>query len=321
MPARKPKAPAKDQSGHPSAGQPGRANRALQQLLAIMDLEPLEKNLFRGQSPQQGWQRVFGGQVIGQALQAATRTVEDRYVHSLHSYFLLPGDPAAPIIYEVDRLRDGGSFTTRRIIAIQHGRAIFAMTASFQKQEPGLDHQVAMPDLPAPEDLPNEQELKAKFIDSLPANIKTYWSMDRPIEMRPVDSSRFFAPAMPPPHGAPTGSNPPVQHIWMRATGRLPDDLPLHQCVLAFASDFTLLDTALVAHGRRTFDPELQMASLDHAVWFHRPFRADEWLLYVQDSPSTSGARGLCRGLVYTRSGVLVASVAQEGLMRLRADL
>lgn len=314
MPARKIKAPAKDKSGD----QPGRANKALKQLLEILDLEPLEKNLFRGQSPQQGWQRVFGGQVIGQALQAATRTVEDRYVHSLHSYFLLPGDPAAPIIYEVDRLRDGGSFTTRRIIAIQHGRAIFAMTASFQKMEPGLEHQVAMPDLPQPEDLPNEQELKAKFIDSLPDNIRLYWSMDRPIEMRPVDSTRFFAPALPDTRRDPRGM--PVQHVWMRATGRLPDDLPLHQCVLAFASDFTLLDTALVAHGRRTFDPDLQMASLDHAVWFHRPFRADEWLLYVQDSPSTSGARGLCRGLVYTRSGVLVASVVQEGLMRPRKD-
>jgi acyl-CoA thioesterase II len=317
MPTRKTKAPAKDKSGD----QPGRANKALKQLLEILDLEPLEKNLFRGQSPQQGWQRVFGGQVIGQALQAATRTVEDRYVHSLHSYFLLPGDPAAPIIYEVDRLRDGGSFTTRRIIAIQHGRAIFAMTASFQKMEPGLEHQVAMPDLPQPEDLPNEQELQAKFIDSLPDNIRTYWSMDRPIEMRPVDSTRFFATVPPETRRdprAPRGM--PVQHVWMRATGRLPDDLPLHQCVLAFASDFTLLDTALVAHGRRTFDPDLQMASLDHAVWFHRPFRADEWLLYVQDSPSTSGARGLCRGLVYTRSGVLVASVAQEGLMRPRKD-
>ena len=311
MPTRKTKAPAKDQ--------PGRANKALKQLLEILDLEPLEKNLFRGQSPQQGWQRVFGGQVIGQALQAATRTVEDRYVHSLHSYFLLPGDPAAPIIYEVDRLRDGGSFTTRRIIAIQHGRAIFAMTASFQKEEPGLEHQVAMPDLPQPEDLPNEQELKAKFIDSLPDNIRLYWSMDRPIELRPVDSTRFFAPVAPATRsGQSKARSMPEQHVWMRATGRLPDDLPLHQCVLAFASDFTLLDTALVAHGRRTFDPDLQMASLDHAIWFHRPFRADEWLLYVQDSPSTSGARGLCRGLVYTRTGELVASVAQEGLMRPR---
>ena len=291
---------------------PARTNKALRQLLSILDLEPLEKNLFRGQSPQQGWQRVFGGQVIGQALMAATRTVEGRHVHSLHSYFLLPGDPAAPIIYEVDRLRDGGSFTTRRIIAIQRGRAIFAMTASFHKDEPGLSHQVAMPDLPQPEDLPNEQELKAKFIDKLPDTIRTYWSMDRPIEIRAVDSTRYFSPIPPQARAL------PVQHVWMRATGRLPDDLPLHQCVLAFASDFTLLDTALVAHGRRTFDPDLQMASLDHAIWFHRAFRADEWLLYVQDSPSTSGARGLCRGLVYTRDGVLVASVAQEGLMRPR---
>ena len=296
----------------PAAVRRARPNKALAQLLAILDLEPLERNLFRGQSPQQGWQRVFGGQVIGQALMAATRTVEGRFVHSLHSYFLLPGDPAAPIIFEVDRIRDGGSFTTRRIIAIQHGRAIFAMTASFHKEEPGLAHQVAMPDLPAPEDLPSEQELKARFLDTLPDNIRAYWSMDRPIELRPVDSSRFFS-SVPHPEGT-----MPVQHVWMRATGRLPDDLPLHQCVLAFASDFTLLDTALVAHGRQTFDPTLQMASLDHAVWFHRPFRADEWMLYAQDSPSASGARGLSRGLVYTRDGVLVASVAQEGLMRPR---
>ena len=291
---------------------PSRSNKALSQLQTILDLEPLERNLFRGQSPQQGWQRVFGGQVIGQALQAATRTVEDRPVHSLHAYFLLPGDPAAPIIYEVDRLRDGGSFTTRRVVAIQHGKAIFAMTASFQKLEAGLEHQVAMPDLPQPEDLPNEQDLKARFIDRLPENIRAYWSMDRPIEMRPVDSTRFFTPA------PPEARSLPVQHIWMRATGRLPDELTLHQCVLAFASDFTLLDTALVAHGRRTFDPDLQMASLDHAVWFHRPFRADEWLLYVQDSPSTAAGRGLCRGLVYTRAGQLVASVAQEGVIRVR---
>jgi acyl-CoA thioesterase-2 len=281
-------------------------NEALAQLLAILDLEPLEVNLFRGQSPQQGWQRVFGGQVIGQALMAAVRTVEGRPVHSLHAYFLLPGDPAAPIIYEVDRIRDGRSFTTRQVKAIQHGRAIFALSASFHSEEPGLDHHYAMPDVPPPEQLPNEQELKAKLIDKVTGSIARYWNRDRPIEIRPTNIARYFQP----------GEGPPQNHVWMRATGRLPDHLPLHQCVLAFASDFTLLDTVLPPHGRQFFDPEVQMASLDHALWFHRPFRADEWLLYAQDSPSAHGARGLCRGSIYTRSGVLVASVAQEGLMR-----
>jgi acyl-CoA thioesterase-2 len=286
---------------------PQQPNSALEQLLAIMNLERLEQDLFRGQSPQQGWQRVFGGQVIGQALMAAARTVEGRAVHSLHGYFLLPGDPNAPIIYDVDRIRDGGSFTTRRVRAVQHGRAIFALTASFQKHEDGLSHQVAMPDVPPPEELPNEQELKSKFIDKVTDHIRAYWERDRPIEMRPVDISRYFK----------AERKQPVQHVWMRATGRLPDDFALHQCVLAYASDFTLLDTALIAHGIIVFGGEVQMASLDHALWLHRPFRADEWLLYTQDSPSSSGARGLARGTIYSRDGKLVASVAQEGLMRI----
>ena len=279
---------------------------ALEQLLSILDLERLEQNLFRGQSPQAGWQRVFGGQVIGQALMAAANTVDGRSVHSMHGYFMLGGDPSTPIIYEVDRIRDGASFSTRRVVAIQHGRAIFSLSASFQKQEPGLDHQSEMPVVPPPEDLPNEQELKAKFIDKVPETIRSYWERDRPIEIRPVDISRYFKAEV----------KKPVQHIWMRATGKLPDDFPLHQCVLAYASDFTLLDTALIAHGKVVFDTTVQMASLDHAIWFHRPFRADEWLLYTQDSPSASGARGLSRGSVFTRDGILVASVAQEGLMR-----
>ncbi|HWB44937.1 MAG TPA: acyl-CoA thioesterase II [Hyphomicrobiaceae bacterium] len=282
---------------------------ALHNLLAILDLEPLEENLFRGRSPQHGWQRVFGGQVLGQALVAAVRTVPaDRIAHSLHAYFLLPGDPSRPIIYNVDRVRDGKSFTTRRVTAIQHGRPMFVMSASFQVEEPGLDHQLPMPKVPSPDDLPNEQELKARMLSHLPENMRSYWERERPIEMRPVDVSRYVA----------RERRAPEQSIWMRASGTLPDAFPLHQCVLAYASDFSLLDTALIAHGKLMFDDDIQLASLDHALWFHRPFRADEWLLYVQDSPSTHGARGLCRGSVYTRSGVLVATVAQEGLMRER---
>jgi acyl-CoA thioesterase II len=276
-------------------------------LLAILDLEPLEVNLFRGRSPQIGWQRVYGGQVLAQALTAAVRTVEpERTAHSLHAYFLLPGDPKVPIVYEVERTRDGGSFTTRRVKGIQHGRAMFAMSISFQKPEDGFDHQSSMPDVPPPEDLPSERDLAAKLMKVLPENMRAYWERDRPIEMRPVDLARYFE----------RQERTATQHIWMRATSRLPDDPALHQCVLAYASDFTLLDTALIAHGKLMFDPDVQLASLDHALWFHRPFRADEWLLYVQDSPSASGARGFCRGSIYRRDGTLVASVTQEGLMR-----
>jgi acyl-CoA thioesterase-2 len=283
------------------------SSNSLAGLLDILDLEQLEVNLFRGRSPQFGWQRVYGGQVLGQALVAAVRTVpEERVAHSLHGYFLLPGDPAVPIIYEVERIRDGGSFTTRRVKGIQHGKAMFAMSVSFQKFEDGFEHQITMPDVPMPEDLPSEQELAKKMVATLPENMRTYWERDRPIEMRPVDVSRYFVPE----------KRAAEQQIWMRANGKLPDAFALHQCVLAYASDFTLLDTALIAHGKLMFDKNIQMASLDHALWFHRPFRADEWVLYVQDSPSASGARGFCRGSLYTRNGVLVASVTQEGLMR-----
>jgi len=279
---------------------------ALNQLLSILDLETLEKNLFRGLSPQVGWQRVFGGQVIGQALVAANRTVEGRMAHSLHAYFLRAGDPAVPIIYEVDRIRDGGSFSTRRVVAIQHGHAIFSMAASFHKEEGGLEHQMAMPDVPPPEDLPSEAELKEQLIDKLPEPVKAYWQHERPIEIRPVDLSRYFSPE----------TRDPSQQVWIKATGDLGDDLALHQCVLAYASDFTLLDTALIAHGRFVFDPALMLASLDHAIWFHERFRADDWLLYAQDSPSSGAGRAFCRGTLFTRDGRLVASTAQEGLVR-----
>lgn len=291
-----------------SAG-PEQPSPALAGLLEVLDLERLEVNLFRGVSPQNGWQRVYGGQVLGQALVAAGRTVDaPRSVHSLHGYFLLAGDPAHPILYEVERIRDGGSFTTRRVKATQHGRAIFAMSASFQKDEEGFEHTAAMPDVPPPEALPSAAERVAELIDALPPDMRSYWQRENPIELRPVDVTRYLSRE---PH-------PPTQHIWLKANGRLPDDPRLHQCVLAYASDFTLLDTALIAHGKLLFDRDVQLASLDHALWFHRPFRADDWLLYAQDSPSASGARGFCRGSFFTRDGRLVASTAQEGLIRKR---
>jgi acyl-CoA thioesterase II len=281
--------------------------QATNDLLSILDLEKIEHNIYRGSSPQVGWQRVFGGLVIAQALVAAARTVEDRSPHSLHAYFILPGDPSVPIVYEVDRIRDGASFTTRRCTAIQHGRAIFALSASFQIDERGLDHQAAMPQVPPPENLPSETELRERYADILPEPVRRYFSRERPIELRPVDLTRYFSSQKP---------LEPVQHVWVRANGTLPDDPAIHRSVLAYLSDMTLLDTALIAHGRSIFEQDLQLASLDHSLWFHRPFRADEWLLYAQDSPNTSAARGLTRGLIYSRDGVLIASVAQEGLIR-----
>ncbi|WP_153771599.1 acyl-CoA thioesterase II [Labrenzia sp. CE80] len=282
-------------------------NTAIDNLLQTLDLEPLEHNLFRGRSPQVGWQRVFGGQVIGQALVAASRTVvEDRHVHSLHGYFMRPGDPSVPIVYEVDRIRDGGSFTTRRVVAIQHGKAIFSMSASFQVMEEGLEHQADMPKVPMPEELPSEQDLKDKFLKVAPEHVRKYWERERPIELRPVDLTHYFSDK----------PLPPTQYVWVRASHPLPDDARIHQCVLAYASDMTLLDTSLFPHGKSVFSPDIQAASLDHAMWFHRPFKADEWLLYAEDTPSASGSRGMNRGSLYTRDGVLIASTAQEGLIR-----
>lgn len=285
---------------------------AIANLLTILDLETLEHNLFRGLSPQVGWQRVFGGQVIGQALVAASRTVPDeRRAHSLHCYFMLAGDPKVPIIYQVERLRDGKSFTTRRVTALQHGRAIFALSASFQIQENGLTHHSDTPDnIPSPDQLPSESELKEKFMAVVPEQVRKYWERERPIEMRFIDLTRYIS----------RQKLEPKQYIWIKATGALPDDYAVHQAVLAYASDMTLLDSTLLAHGRSIFDRDLQVASLDHALWFHRPFRADEWLLYAQDSPSTSGARGFARGSIYSQSGELIASVAQEGLIRIRSQ-
>jgi acyl-CoA thioesterase-2 len=283
-------------------------SRAIEELLGILDLEYLEQNLFRGRSPQVGWQRVFGGQVIGQALVAACRTVDvaARQPHSLHAYFLLPGDPKVPIIYEVDRIRDGRSFTTRRVKAIQHGQAIFSMSASFHVAETGLAHAFPMERVPMPEDLPDERDIRANVMPLMPDPVRRYFESDRPIELKPVEYGRYLS----------REPMPPRFNAWIRATGRLPDDPAIHQCVLAYASDMTLLDSSLIAHGRTVFERSIQAASLDHALWFHRPFRADEWLLYAQDSPSASGALGFSRGLIYTRDGTLGASVAQEGLIR-----
>ena len=285
-------------------------SKATERLLETLDLETLEHNLFRGRSPDTGWQRVFGGQVIGQALVAAQRTVpEDRPVHSLHGYFLRPGDPKVPIIYQVDRIRDGGSFTTRRVLGIQHGAAIWSMSASFHVREEGLDWHEPVPlDVPRPDELPSERELKEQYLEQAPENVRTYWSRERPIEMRATNLEHYIS----------DHKLPARQNIWMRSTGAVPADQTLQAAVLAYASDMTLLDTALFPHGRKIFDPDLMVASLDHSMWFHRPFDVNQWLLYAQDAPSTSGSRGLTRGGYYTENGTLVASVAQEGLMRIR---
>ncbi len=283
---------------------------AIESLLAILDLEQLEVNLFRGRSPEATWQRVFGGQVVGQALVAACRTADagNRPPHSLHAYFLLPGDPKVPIIYEVERIRDGRSFATRRVVAIQHGQAIFTMSVSFHRDEPGLTHQAKMPDVPKPEDLPSESEIKQSVLPMMPDPVRRYYERERPIELRPVEYGRYLGQKF---------ENAQF-HVWIRATGRLPDEPAIHQCVLAYASDMTLLDAALLPHGRTVFEKRIMAASLDHALWLHRPFRADEWLLYAQDSPNLSGSRGFSRGLIFARDGSLVASVAQEGLVRER---
>ena len=282
------------------------STQALDDLLVLLELERIEVNLFRGLSPDEDRQRVFGGQVAAQALVAAGRTVEpDRPVHSLHSYFLRPGDPNVPIIYEVDRIRDGRSFTTRRVIAIQHGRVIFNLAASFQIVEPGPDHEMEMPEVPGPEALPTYRERLQPYMGRLGAEMVEWLSRERPIDSRPVEDPHWLVP----------GPRPPEQDVWIRTNGTLPDDPLLHACVVAYASDLSLLDTATLPHAIG-YDGHYQMASLDHAMWFHRPFRADEWLLYHQMSPSAHGARGLALGHVFTHDGTLAITVMQEGLIR-----
>jgi acyl-CoA thioesterase II len=275
-------------------------------LLTILDLEQLEVNIFRGLSPDETVQRVFGGQVAGQALVAAGRTVPaDRHVHSLHAYFLRPGDPAIPIIYQVDLIRDGRSFTTRRVVAVQHGEAIFHLSASFQIEEPGVEHQAVMPDAPDPESLMTLEERRVAA--GIP--LEPRWERPRPIDLRYVDDPPWL------PKGHKTSHN--HQQVWFRAKGEMPDDPLLHVCAVTYASDMTLLDSVLLANGLAWDDNrQVMVASLDHAMWFHRPFRADDWLLYDQQSPTASGARGLAIGRLFTRDGRHVVSVVQEGLLR-----
>jgi acyl-CoA thioesterase-2 len=281
-------------------------NQLLDDLIKVMTLERLEMNLFRGQSRDIGSPQVFGGQVLGQALVAATATVEDRAVHSLHAYFLRRGDFNSPIVYEVDRALDGKHFSSRRVIAIQHGRQIFNMSASFQSAETGLDHQISMPDVPPPESLPDLKAHYRDVADKLPAGARRLLEQERPFEFRPVD----------PPDHLRRGKSPPHKSIWFRAVGKLDGDEALHRCLLAYVSDFHLLDTALKPHGISMISSKLVIASVDHAMWFHRSVRVDDWLLYAVDSPSASGARGFTRGSVFARDGRLVASAAQEGLIR-----
>jgi len=285
------------------------SDSALSRLLDLLNLEAIEENLFRGLSPPEPVQRVFGGQVLAQALVAATRTVDAaRLCHSFHAYFLRPGDPKVPILYQVDRSRDGASFTARRVVAIQHGAQIFTLAASFQKTEPGFEHQAQMPLVPDPESLEDDQQVLLRQPDLAPA-ARAWIARERSFETRSVLGRG--------PSG-PSGDRPAraaVDHIWLRTRGAVSDDPVLQRALLAFVSDMSLLDTALLPHGKSIFS-DVKVASLDHAMWFHRPFRADDWLLYAQDSPSASGARGFNRGAIYTREGVLVASVAQEGLIR-----
>ena len=284
-------------------------SQVLHELLQLLRLERIEHNLFRGQSQDLGWGAIFGGQVLGQALSAAVQTVpSERPVHSLHGYFLRQGDASRPVVYDVDCIRDGGSFTTRRVVAIQSGKPIFSMSASFQVVEDGYDHASPMPDVPGPDDLLSEAELSRRMADRIPEKLRKIATAERPIEIRPLEPSNPLKPEKGPPH----------RGVWFRAVDRLPDDPGVHRYLCAYASDFHFLTTAMQPHAVSWLVPGMQVASLDHAMWFHRPFRADEWLLYAVDSPSASGARGLVRGQLFTREGVLVASTAQEGLMRHR---
>ncbi|HVN45351.1 MAG TPA: acyl-CoA thioesterase II [Steroidobacteraceae bacterium] len=278
----------------------------LQDLLQLLELERLELSLFRGASRDIGSPQVFGGQVLGQALSAAAATVEDRVVHSLHAYFLRRGDFNAPIVYEVDRSLDGHSFSNRRVVAIQHGQQIFNMTASFQATESGFDHQIAMPEVPGPESLPTWDSPPAQVLAQLPERVRRFFQQPRPFEFRMVRPIEYLRPRR----------EAPAREIWFRAVGPLPDDQMLHRRLLAYVSDFFLLDTATLPHGTSLLRPTLVMASIDHAMWFHRPLRVDEWLLYAMDSPSASGARGFARASIFARDGRLVASAAQEGLVR-----
>jgi acyl-CoA thioesterase-2 len=281
-------------------------NQLLEDLIKVLTLERLEINLFRGQSRDIGSPQVFGGQVLGQGLVAATATVENRAVHSLHAYFLRRGDFNSPIVYEVDRAWDGRHFSTRRVVAIQHGQQIFNMSASFQVPEGGLDHQISMPDVPYPETLPDMESYYRAALADVPPAVRRVLEQKRPFEFRPVL----------PPEIVRVAKSEPLKYVWLRAVDTLPDDEALHRSLLAYVSDFHLLDTALKPHGLSMTSPQLAIASIDHAMWFHRSVRVDDWLLYAIDSPSSSGARGFTRGSLFARDGRLVASVSQEGLLR-----
>ena len=280
----------------------------LNKIIETLDLEEIELNHYLATSPNEGWQRVYGGQVIGQALVAASRTVStDRSAHSLHGYFLRAGDTDIPILYKVDRIRDGKSFTTRRVVVVQRGQAIFTMSISFQVDEGGLNHQFDMPDIPGPDDLQTEDEIRQVQSKNWPKEFQDSFSGSSAIQVKPIEPIDLLNPK----------PAEPAQRCWMRCGDKLPDDPRIHQCVLAYLSDWSLLDTATRPHAVSFMQDNVQVASLDHAMWFHRPFRADEWLLYDQDSPSASGARGFNRGLIYNQSGELVASTTQEGLVRI----
>ena len=282
----------------------------LQDLIRLLRLERIEDNIYRGQSRDIGSAQVFGGQVLGQALSAAHHTVEGRRAHSLHAYFMRRGDMDAPIIYEVDRSRDGGSFSVRRVVAIQHGRPIFNLAASFQKPEEGLEHQTAMPDVPGPDGLQDVTEVSPDILKVVPEKMRRYLTDQRPFEFRPVRAMNFLRPE----------KLPPVKHVWIRAVDQLPDEVSLHQNLLAYVSDYELLGTATLPHGLPFGQGRVRMASLDHALWFHRDLRVDQWLLYSLDSPSASGGRGFARGQFFTEDGCLVASSVQEGLVRLLSE-
>ena len=282
----------------------------LKDLISLLRLERIEDNIYRGESRDIGSAQVFGGQVVGQALAAAHHTVEARRAHSLHAYFLRRGDMDAPIIYEVDRSRDGGSFSVRRVVAIQHGRPIFNLAASFQKPEEGLEHQAGMPEVPGPEGLQDLTEISPDILKVIPEKMRRYLTDQRPFEFRPVRPMNFLR----------RENLPPVKHVWIKAVDQLPDDQSLHQNLLAYVSDYELLGTSTLPHGLPFGQGLVQMASLDHAVWFHRDLRVDQWLLYASDSPNASGARGFARGQFFTQDGTLVASTAQEGLVRVLTE-
>ena len=284
-------------------------SKVLDQLLALLKLETIEQGIYRGQSQDLGFKALFGGQVMGQALSAAQETIsQDRFVHSLHSYFLRPGDASKPVVYEVENIRDGRSFGTRRVKAIQNGKVIFYLTASFQETEQGFEHQAAMPNVTGPEELPSISDFIFDHQEYIPEAVRGKFLSEKPIELRPVEQYNWVKPS----------KAEPKCHMWIKANGHMPNDLRIHTYMLAYTSDFHFLPTALFAHGKSHWQPNFQIATIDHAMWFHRPFRMDEWLLYVMESPTAVGGRGLVRGQIFSQSGELVATTMQEGVIRQR---